>query len=44
MFDAAAPYKRTSLNDQLVTGLDQLNSLVGVIMRFGLHAVAMIMP
>ena len=42
VFDAAASYKGTSLNDQLVTGPDLQNSLVGVIMRFGLHAVAMI--
>ena len=30
------------MNDQLVTNPDLLNSLVGVIMRFRLHAVAMI--
>ena len=42
VFDAAAPYKRTSFNDQLVTGPNLLNSLVCVIMRFRLHAIAMI--
>ena len=42
VFHAAASYKGTSLNDQLVTGPDLLNCLVGVTMRFRLHAVAMI--
>ena len=40
-FDAAASHKGTSLNDRLVTGPDLLNSLVGVIMWFRLHAIAM---
>ena len=42
VFEAAASYKGTSLNDQLVTAPDLLSSLVGVIMRFRLHVVAMI--
>lgn len=41
VFDAAVSYKGTSLNDQLVTGPNLLNSLVGDIMRFRRHAVAM---
>jgi hypothetical protein len=40
VFDAAAEHKGTSLNDNQVTGPDLLNSLVGVIMRFRLHAFA----
>ena len=42
VFDAAASHKGTSLNHPLVTGLYLLNSLVGVLMRFKLHAIALI--
>ena len=34
VFDVAAEYNGNSLNKVLLTGLDLLNSLVGVILRF----------
>ena len=40
VFDAAASYKSTSLNDQLVSRPCLLNNLVGVVLRFRLQEVA----
>ena len=34
VFDCSAKYRDTSLNDQLLQGLDLTNSLVGVLSRF----------
>ena len=41
VFDCAASYRGTSLNDQLLTGPDLTNSLVGVLTRFRQHPIAL---
>ena len=42
VFDCAAKFKGTSLNDQLLQGPDPMNSIVGVLMRFRQELVALI--
>ena len=42
VFDAAAKYRGTSLNDNLVQGPDLVNSLVGVLVRFRQEPVALV--
>jgi hypothetical protein len=41
VFDCAAKYKSVSLNNQLLQGLDLMNSLVGVIIRFRQDHIAL---
>jgi len=41
VFDGRARSRGTSLNENLLTGPDQLNSLIGVLMRFRQSSVAM---
>ena len=42
VFDCAASYRGTSLNNQLLQGPDQANSLIGVILRFRKEPVAVV--
>ena len=42
VFDCAAQFNGTSLNDELLPGPDQTNNLVGVLTRFREHPVALV--
>ena len=42
VFDAAAKYKSKSLNKELFIGPDLLNSLVGVLLQFRNHKIALV--
>ena len=42
VFDCAAKYRGTSLNDQLLRGPNFLNSLTGVLSRFREHSIALV--
>ena len=41
VFDAAAKFQGTSLNDQLLQGPDYINNLAGFLMRFWQEEVAL---
>ena len=41
VYDLAAKYRKTSLNDQLLKGPEMTNNLVGVVHRFRQHPVAL---
>ena len=40
VFDCSARYRETSLNDHLLCGPDMLNNLIGVLIRFRKHPIA----
>ena len=42
VFDAAAKFNNTSLNTELITGPDLINSLFGVLLRFRTKSVALV--
>ena len=41
VYDCAAKYRNTSLNEQVFKGPDLMNSLIGVLLRFREHPIAM---
>ena len=41
VFDCSARYRETSLNDHLLCGPDMLNNLIGVLIRFRQHPIAL---
>ena len=42
VFDCAGQFQGTSLNSQILQGSDNMNNLVGVLMRFRKHSVAIV--